>query len=145
MVKSATTENPSVVKLDQQIASVKSTVVESAIKSTLKDSKRDLNRNEGLWILKFGKYQFKNVSLGLLPKGNGSTIFVLITKRKKVLFLYRLQNPKLVLSIRQIRIVHLFSSKRHDLFWWFSTRITASFRVIYTDDLLDTKIKAVWI
>jgi recombinational DNA repair ATPase RecF len=29
MVKSATTENPSVVKLDQQIASVKSTVVES--------------------------------------------------------------------------------------------------------------------
>jgi hypothetical protein len=45
-----------------------------------------------------------------------------------------------VLSI-QILIVHLFSSKRHDLFWWFSTRIIASFRVIYTDDLLDTKIK----
>jgi hypothetical protein len=66
----------------------------------------------------------------------------LLQREKKVLFLYRLQNPKLVLSIRQILIVHLFSSKRHDLFWWFSTRITASFRVIYTDDLLDTKIKS---
>jgi hypothetical protein len=50
MVKSATTENPSVVKLDQQIASVKSTVVESLwLQSTLKIQKRDLNRNEGLW------------------------------------------------------------------------------------------------
>jgi hypothetical protein len=57
---------PSVVKLDQQIASVKSTVVESLLRlqSTLNIQKKDLNRNEGLWILKFGKYQFKNVSLG---------------------------------------------------------------------------------
>jgi hypothetical protein len=50
MVKSATTENPSVVKLDQQIASVKSTVVESLCdyNLTLNIQKRDLNRNEGL-------------------------------------------------------------------------------------------------
>jgi recombinational DNA repair ATPase RecF len=42
MVKSATTENPSVVKLDQQIASVKSTVVESLLRlqSTLNIQKR---------------------------------------------------------------------------------------------------------
>jgi hypothetical protein len=66
----------------------------------------------------------------------------LLQKREESAISYRLQNPKLVLSIRQILIVHLFSSKRHDLFWWFSTRITASFQVIYTDDLLDTKIKS---
>jgi hypothetical protein len=41
MVKSATTENPSVVKLDQQIASVKSTVVESLYDyNHFKDSKK---------------------------------------------------------------------------------------------------------
>jgi hypothetical protein len=66
-------------------------------------------------------------------------LYLYLLKRERKCYFYRLQNPKLVLSIRQIRIVHLFSPKRHDLFWWFSTRITASFRVIYTDDLLDTK------
>jgi hypothetical protein len=48
MVKSATTENPSVVKLDQQIASVKSSGKPFAITIHFKYSKEDLNRNEGL-------------------------------------------------------------------------------------------------
>jgi hypothetical protein len=72
----------------------------------------------------------------------------------EALYLYLLQREESAISLSAAEpkisvidsadtIVHLFSSKRHDLFWWFSTRITASFRVIYTDDLLDTKIKAV--
>jgi hypothetical protein len=57
-----------------------------------------------------------------------------------VLFLYRLQNPKLVLSIRQILIIHLFSSKGMIYFGGLVLGLLF-LSIIYTDDLLDTKIK----
>jgi hypothetical protein len=64
-----------------------------------------------VWILKFGKYQFKNVSLGdcQTTKGNGSTIFVLITRESAISL--SAAEPKISVIDSAIRIVHLFSSK----------------------------------
>lgn len=57
ILKSATTENPSVIKLDQQISSLKANVATSLkrMQSNLQIQNRDLKNQEGILNNKIGK------------------------------------------------------------------------------------------
>ena len=84
ILKSATAENPSVVKMDQQIASLKSTVAASLqrLQSSLNIQKRDLNNNEGILNAKIGKIPVQERQFRVIARQQ---------KVKEELYLYLLQ------------------------------------------------------
>lgn len=84
ILKSATVANPSVVKLDQQITSLKANVVASLsrMQSTLAIQKRDLNNREGLMNSKIGKIPVQERQFRVIARQQ---------KVKEELYLYLLQ------------------------------------------------------
>jgi capsular polysaccharide biosynthesis protein len=74
-------------------------------------------------------------------KGNGSTIFVLITKREESAISLSAAEPKIsVIDSADTDSTPVFPLKGMIYFGGLVLGLL-SFRIIYTDDLLDTKIK----
>jgi uncharacterized protein involved in exopolysaccharide biosynthesis len=71
-------------------------------------------------------------------KGNGSTIFVLITKREESAISLSAAEPKISVIDSADTIVHLFSPLKGMIFGGLVLGLLLPFGVIYTDDLLDT-------
>lgn len=148
ILKSATLENPSVVKMDQQIASLKSTVQSSLLRmqSTLNIQKRDVERNEGAMNAKIGKIPVQERQFRVIARQQ---------KVKEELYLYLLQKREesaISLSVTEsnARVVDAARanatpvSPNKNMIYLASLLLglLIPFGVIYTDDLLDTKIKS---
>ncbi|MGZ9735376.1 GumC family protein [Flavobacterium sp. GNP002] len=148
ILKSATVSNPSVVKMDQQILSLKNTVVSSLkrMQSSLTIQKRDFNRNEGILNTKIGKIPVQERQFRVIARQQ---------KVKEELYLYLLQKREetaISLSATEpnARVVDPAKTNKSPIFPKKNTTYLVSllmglllpFVVIYTNDLLDTKIKS---
>jgi capsular exopolysaccharide synthesis family protein len=148
ILKSATVENPSVVKMDQQIASLKSTVTSSLLRlqSSLNIQKRDLNSNEGILNAKIGKIPVQERQFRVIARQQ---------KVKEELYLYLLQKREetaISLSATEpnARVIDVakasksaVSPKKNIIYLGaLLLGLFIPFGIIYTDDLLDTKIKS---
>jgi tyrosine-protein kinase Etk/Wzc len=148
ILKSATAANPSVVKMDQQIASLKSTVASSLsrLQSTLNIQKRDLNNNEGILNAKIGKIPAQERQFRVIARQQ---------KVKEELYLYLLQKREetaisLAATEPNARLVDTakadktpVSPKRNIVYLaGLLLGLLIPFGIIYTDGLLDTKIKS---
>lgn len=148
ILKSATIENPTVVKMDQQIASLKSTVQSSLkrMQSSLNIQKRDLNRNESILNAKIGKIPVQERQFRVIARQQ---------KVKEELYLYLLQKREesaISLSATEpnARVVDEARGNKTPIapkkkMIYLSSLILGlliPFGIIYAGDLLDTKIKS---
>ncbi|MBP2283115.1 capsular exopolysaccharide synthesis family protein [Flavobacterium sp. CG_23.5] len=148
ILKSATLENPSVLKMDQQIASLKSNVTTSLLRmqSSLNIQKRDLNNNEGILNSKIGRIPTQERQFRVIARQQ---------KVKEELYLYLLQKREetaISLSATEpnARVIDAGKavkapiSPKKNIVYLASLLLglLIPFGVIYADDLLDTKIKS---
>ncbi|RKS13317.1 tyrosine-protein kinase [Flavobacterium sp. 120] len=148
ILKSATLENPTIVKMDQQIASLKSTVKSSLMRmqSSLNIQKRDLNRNEGVLNAKIGKIPVQERQFRVIARQQ---------KVKEELYLYLLQKREesaISLSATEpnARVVDAARGNKFPIapkknMIYLSSLLLGlliPFGFIYIVDLLDTKIKS---
>ncbi|MBG6109873.1 capsular exopolysaccharide synthesis family protein [Flavobacterium sp. CG_9.10] len=148
ILKSATPENPSVIRMDQQIASLKSNVTTSLLRmqSSLNIQKRDLNNNEGILNSKIGKIPTQERQFRVIARQQ---------KVKEELYLYLLQkreetaislaatepNARVIDAGKAIKVP--ISPKKNIVYLAaLLLGLLIPFGVIYADDLLDTKIKS---
>ena len=148
ILRSATTENPSVIKLDQQISSLKSNVLASLLRmeSNLTIQKENLKLNEGLLDSK----------IGMIPVQERQ--FKVIARQQKVkeeLYLYLLQKREetaISLSTTEpnARVIDAGKANKFPVSPQKSAIYLAAFLLglfipfvsIYIIDLLDTKLKS---
>jgi len=148
VLKSATTENPSVIKLDQQIASLKSNITASLLRmeSNLTIQKENLKHNEGLL----------NSKIGMIPVQEHQ--FRVIARQQKVkeeLYLYLLKKREetaISLSTTEpnARVIDAGKAGKFPVSPKTSMIYLAAlllgffipFLAIYVINLLDTKIKS---
>jgi capsular exopolysaccharide synthesis family protein len=148
LLKSATAANPSVLKMDQQIASLKSTVQTSLMRmqSSLTIQKRDLNKEEALLNNKIGKIPVQERQFRVIARQQ---------KVKEELYLYLLQKREetaisLAATEPNARVIDLAKankipvSPKNKIVYLAGLLLglLVPFGIIYTDDLLDTKIKS---
>jgi len=147
ILKSATVANPSVVKLDQQIASLKSNVGQSLgrLQSNLSIQNRTLKGQEGLLDSKIGKIPVQERQFRVIARQQ---------KVKEELYLYLLQKREetaisLAVTEPNARVVDAakaskipISPKKNMIYLAaLLLGILIPFGVLYLIDILDTKVK----
>jgi tyrosine-protein kinase Etk/Wzc len=148
ILKSATEANPTVVKMDQQLSSLKSNVTNSLtrMQSNLNIQKRDLNNKEGLFNSKIGKIPVQERQFRVIARQQ---------KVKEELYLYLLQKREetaifLAATEPNARVVDAakgskvpVSPKKNIIYLGaLLLGLLVPFGIIYLMDLLDTKIKS---
>ncbi|KAB1155795.1 GumC family protein [Flavobacterium luteum] len=148
ILKTATSLNPVVVKMDQDIQSLKSTVTSSLkrLQTNLAIQKRDLKAKEGSFNSKIGKIPVQERQFRVIARQQ---------KVKEELYLYLLQKREetaISLSATEpnARVVDLakalkepVSPKKNVIYFAaFLLGLFIPFAVIYVNDLLDNKIKS---
>lgn len=148
ILKSATIENPSVVKLDQQIISLKKNVESSLDRmlSTLKIQNQDIKNQEGTMNTKIAKIPVQERQFKVIARQQ---------KVKEELYLYLLQKREEIaisLSVTEAnaRVIDLAKvdknaatpNKKIIYLAGILAGLIIPFGLIYVDDLLDTKIKS---
>ncbi|MFV8465665.1 GumC family protein [Flavobacterium sp. LB1P62] len=148
ILKSATDANPSVIKMDEQLSSLKSNVATSLMRmqSSLNIQKRDLNSQEGLLNNKIGKIPVQERKFRMIARQQ---------KVKEELYLYLLQkreetaislsatepNARVIDAAKGSKIP--VAPKRSIIYFVaLLLGILVPFAIIYFIDLLDTKIKS---
>jgi capsular exopolysaccharide synthesis family protein len=148
ILKSATLENPSVVKMDQQIASLKSTVTSSLLrlKSTLNIQKRDLDNNEGILNAKIGKIPVQERQFRVIArqqKVKEELYLYLLQKREETAISLSATEPNArVIDTAKAGKMPIAPKKNIIYLGALLLGLLIPFGIIYTDDLLDTKIKS---
>ncbi|OOV18775.1 tyrosine-protein kinase [Flavobacterium sp. LM4] len=148
ILKSATTENPSVIKLDQQISSLKANVATSLrrMQSNLQIQNRDLKNQETLLNSKIGKIPVQERQFRVIARQQ---------KVKEELYLYLLQKREetaisLAATEPNARIIDAAKAnktpvspkKRVIYLAGLLIGLLIPFGIIYGHNLLDTKIKS---
>ncbi|MFE3869282.1 GumC family protein [Flavobacterium sp. LS2P90] len=148
VLKSATEVNPSVVKMDQEITSLKSNVQGSLqrMQSNLNIEKRNLNSEENILNAKISKIPVQERQFRVIARQQ---------KVKEELYLYLLQKREetaisLAATEPNARVIDVakadknpISPKKNIIYLaGLLLGLLIPFGVIYTDDLLDTKIKS---
>ncbi|WP_369753146.1 GumC family protein [Flavobacterium sp. WC2409] len=148
ILKSATTENPSVVKMDQQIASLKNNVQTSLLRmqSSLTIQKRDLNKEEGLLNAKIGKIPVQERQFRVIArqqKVKEELYLYLLQKREETAISMSATEPNArVIDVAKANKKPVSPNKKIIYLAGLILGLLVPFGVIYTDDLLDTKIKS---
>lgn len=148
ILKSATLENPSVVKMDQQIASLKSTVTSSLLrlKSSLNIQKRDLDNNEGILNAKIGKIPVQERQFRVIArqqKVKEELYLYLLQKREETAISLSATEPNArVIDTAKAGKMPIAPKKNIIYLGALLFGLLIPFGIIYTDDLLDTKIKS---
>jgi len=148
ILKSATTENPSVIKLDQQISSLKSNMTASLkrMQSNLQIQNRNIQSQENLLNNKIGKIPFQERQFRVIARQQ---------KVKEELYLYLLQKREetaisLAATEPNARVIDMakagkfpVSPKKKIIYLaGILMGLLIPFGCIYVNDLLDTKIKS---
>ncbi|WP_281637503.1 GumC family protein [Flavobacterium marginilacus] len=148
ILKSATPENPSVIKLDQQIASLKSNVFASLLRmqSNLVIQKNNLKRNEGILNSKIRKIPVQEHQFRIIDRQQ---------KVKEELYLYLLQKREetaisLAATEPNARVIDsgkaekIPASPKKKIVYLVALLLglLIPFGIIYVINLLDTKIKS---
>ncbi len=148
ILKSATLDNPTVVKLDQQITSLKSNAAESLLRmqANLKIQRRDLRSQEGLLDSKIGQIPVQERQFRVIARQQ---------KVKEELYLYLLQKREetaiaMAATAPNARVIDAAKASETPV----SPKKTVvyltalllgfliPFAVLYVIDLLDTKVKS---
>ncbi|HEU4788929.1 MAG TPA: polysaccharide biosynthesis tyrosine autokinase [Flavobacterium sp.] len=149
ILKSATTANPSVVKMDEQINSLKSTVRESLLQmqSNLIIQKRDLNMNEGILNTKIEKIPVQERQFRVIArqqKVKEELYLYLLQKREETAISLSASEPNIrVIDAAKTEELPVFPKKNIIYFAGLLLGFLVPFGIIYTDDLLDTKVKSI--
>ncbi|MGO4905997.1 GumC family protein [Flavobacterium sp. W20_MBD1_R3] len=148
ILKSATELNPTVIKMEQQLSSLKSNVAASLtrMQSNLNIQKRDLNSQEGLLNRKIGKIPVQERQFRVIARQQ---------KVKEELYLYLLQKREetaILMSATEANARVVDAAKGSDVpvapkkniiyLGAFLLGLLVPFGIIYLMDLLDTKIKS---
>ncbi len=148
ILKSATLENPSVVKLDQQIGSLKANVAASLkrIQANLQIQNRDIKGQESILNNKIGKIPVQERQFRVIARQQ---------KVKEELYLYLLQKREetaisLAATEPNARVIDAAKAEKDPVspkkkiiyLAGMLLGLLVPFGIIYVDDVLDTKIKS---
>lgn len=148
LLKSATSENPSVVRMDQQIASLRSNVVSSLgrLQSNLRIQKSDLKSEEGVLNRKVEKIPSQERQFRVIArqqKVKEELYLYLLQKREETAISLSATEPNArVIDVAKASKIPVSPKKSIIYLAALLMGLLIPFGVIYLIDLLDTKIKS---
>jgi capsular exopolysaccharide synthesis family protein len=148
ILKSATTENPSVIKLDQQISSLKANVATSLrrMQSNLQIQNRDLKSQQTLLNNKIGKIPVQERQFRVIArqqKVKEELYLYLLQKREETAISLAATEPNArIIDAAKANKIPVSPKKKIIYIFGLLIGILIPFSIIYGYDLLDTKIKS---
>jgi tyrosine-protein kinase Etk/Wzc len=148
ILKSATTENPSVIKLDAQISSLKANVATSLkrMQSNLQIQNRDLKSQERILNSKIGKIPVQERQFRVIArqqKVKEELYLYLLQKREETAISLAATEPNArVIDAAKAGKMPVSPKKKVVYLAGFLIGLLIPFGIIYGHDLLDTKIKS---
>jgi capsular exopolysaccharide synthesis family protein len=148
ILKSATTENPSVIKLDQQISSLKSSMTASLkrMQSNLQIQNRNIQSQENLLNNKIGKIPVQERQFRVIArqqKVKEELYLYLLQKREETAISLAATEPNArVIDVAKAGKFPVSPKKKIVYLAGILIGLLIPFGFIYVDDLLDTKIKS---
>jgi capsular exopolysaccharide synthesis family protein len=148
ILKSATLSNPTVVKMDQQIVSLKANVIESLIRlqSNLNIQKQNLKGQEGLLDSKIGKIPVQERQFRVIArqqKVKEELYLYLLQKREETAISLAATEPNArVIDVAKAAKIPVSPNKRLFYFAALLLGLLIPFGVLYVKNLFDTKVKS---